>query len=847
MKARPLLVLSILVAFGCEGNQSLTAPDAKSVPYDPSNVLSDGAHGGNPDFFFLPPLVPLPLNNPNFQLGTFNNTLRPGLTVEICQLKDQKNAQNQIVLPITATPCVDGDPVKKFNAGSVQLVNLPVVQNGWWALFHLPPDGFYYVLWDTRQSNLNVNKYYRIKVLVNSSILLGFADVDPMSNLSQWKYAATGEVVQMVDDVLLPIPFRVEQHALCVGATNCTSKTVTNVASDGSGFQYVKVEGGAGAIAGAKFPDNWLPAGYSNVVVTISEFPSAESTDGQRTRTIPCHADIASFQQFNGCFTFTTTPEIPRNLTTGKAFLKSVTAAVCYTLEGTLPPDPRMNFAELYASGPGEAAHALDDVSDAGILGAGSRNCNTVPVIGSANSNPLVRFASTGWRRLKGGLGQLFGVKTAYAVDVGLGGLLDAFSNVGAAIPAQIQKYESPDVNLTPDVTTTIVSARMVGSHVHDGEGKYASAGINGMRVAFSVTPANGTLRAAGSETAVQGVPATTSRITIPAAVALFVDGVASVEWRPPTTPGTYHMTANGPGTGGPITYTATVAALPDLFISSGPITLNVGAIASTGGNIQSSNWTVKNQGAGPSTATGIQYYVSTDATITTADRFIGGSDLPALAPGATASFDGPTFPINPPLTVGTYYIGILVDNSNQVAESNEGNNSVSAPFEVKPAIDFETYPPGAGVCDGAAACPVTNEFASLGVVFSSDVNTASLCQTTHGPVGEGSNYGITTESANCTGWSSATMTMSFASHPTTIEFQLGGPNGAGQPFDVSASDAAGNPLTLTLWYSFAYQDQFGNTFRRETLRVTSPNGIATITVPSISAVRYIDNLWITQ
>jgi len=54
---------------------------------DPSKMISDGAHGGNPDFFFLPPMVPNPVNNPNFEQGKFNATLGPSLTVEICELQ----------------------------------------------------------------------------------------------------------------------------------------------------------------------------------------------------------------------------------------------------------------------------------------------------------------------------------------------------------------------------------------------------------------------------------------------------------------------------------------------------------------------------------------------------------------------------------------------------------------------------------------------------------------------------------------------------------------------------------------------------------------------------------------
>src|SRR4030081_609828 len=96
MKVRRLLALSVLsIAFGCEGHQSPTAPSVRRVSLDPSAILSDGAHGGNPDFFFLPPLVPSPYNNPDFEPGTFNSTLQPSLRVEICELVPEHVAKGK--------------------------------------------------------------------------------------------------------------------------------------------------------------------------------------------------------------------------------------------------------------------------------------------------------------------------------------------------------------------------------------------------------------------------------------------------------------------------------------------------------------------------------------------------------------------------------------------------------------------------------------------------------------------------------------------------------------------------------------------------------------------------------
>ena len=568
MKARRLLALAILaIAFGCEGHQSPTAPSVvKSVPLDSTAVLSDGAHGGNPDFYFLPPLVPFPRTT-NFEIGKFNSTLKPGLTVEICQLEPEYNALNVAILPLPTTNCVAGGALTTFAAGSVQLVKLPLRQWGWWTAFNLPPDGFYYVLWDTRpqpgQPALLNNKYYRIKVFVGSNVPMGYADVDPMSNLREWKYSLTGQVIQLVNGWMLPIPFRIQNGALCGGATSCTSETVSNKNRDGSGSTVVKVIGNDGfAIAGAKFPDGWLgPDPTSHVVVTISSVNTGpDKPDG--TVGTRCHATL-DLQQFRSCFKFTTTP-LPFIGNTRKQFYVPVTVAVCYRLQGT--GDPRAKFAEMYASNaPTEAPHALTEASDEGILGVPDRNCGSNRY-GLRSSNPLIQLASAGWDKVKGGLGRVFGVKTAYAVDGGLGGFLDAFSFVGPALTAQIEAYPNPEgtthlLTLVSGVATA--SARIVGNHQHHGDGAFG--GIDRVPVTFIVDPTDGTLAPLTGESPPNTVADTTSTLSIPNVEGppTLVPGIASVHWIPPSAPGTYHMKAEAPATGGPVIYSVTVPQPP--------------------------------------------------------------------------------------------------------------------------------------------------------------------------------------------------------------------------------------------------------------------------------------------
>ena len=854
MKARPLAVAAIALVMACEGTRPTSVP---SAPTDPSKIISDGAHcdnlvvACNKDFFFLPPMVPLALNNANFELGQFNNTLRASLRVDICELRSENlNSQG---FPTEATRCISGNPIKTFSPGSVNLVNLPLRQNGWWTLFNLPPDGFYYVLWDTRQSNLSVNKYYRIKVFIDGGTdPLGYADVDPMSNIFQWKYTATGQVIQLVDDVLLPIPFRVEHGGgspVCGTSTKCVSATITNNSSTGT--QSVTLEGGAGSIAGAKFPNGWLPAGGpQSVVVTIAQVTTTGG--GSTTDPAPCHTGLA-LPQYRGCFNFTTTPHLNPINEAGDQFAQPVIVAVCYELDGQ---GGREKFAELYASGPNEPPHALDDAPDAGLLGAASRNCNTTPpVIGSTSSNPLVQLASASWQKVKRGFSSVFGVKTAYGVDLGLGGIATAFSRIGPVLTARLVTVSPAVATGFAPGTTVIDTVRLIGNDHHATH--TLATGLGGLPVTYTVAANNGSLLPVGGEglgTAAVTITTNTLPVTTGAASG---GGFAPIAWTLPSAPGTYTLTATSAALGSPVTFTKTVvASLPNFTVQPNNILnaqfeLNRTIVPSTG-NVLSALWNVADIGFAPTAASTAGLYFSTDATITTADTHIRDVAVPAMASLDIVTVSGGVF--DAPLAPGTYYLGLLADNGSLIPESNEGDNFGTLQFTVRPVLDFSTYLPGAGVCDGAATCDVTNEYANAGVIFSFVPGTsggptnASLCRTMHGPAGAPDNYGVTpAANSDCSGWTNGVVTMTFAGNPTTVWFDVTGNDNAAGAFDVTALDANGNSVGIAVLFSTTWTDAVGNTMRREVRRVESPAGIASIAANSAPFVLSLDNLLIIQ
>jgi hypothetical protein len=114
---------------------------------------------------------------------------------------------------------------------------------------------------------------------------------------------------------------------------------------------------------------------------------------------------------------------------------------------------------------------------------------------------------------------------------------------------------------------------------------------------------------------------------------------------------------------------------------------------AVAGSAVNLSSWRHLNLGAAIPAADGGAisngFYLSADPVITTEDvRLDGNSNSnAALPPGGWFNWGGPTVTIPLGTAPGSYYIGILVDESNDVDESNELNNYVSEPILVTGAF----------------------------------------------------------------------------------------------------------------------------------------------------------------
>jgi hypothetical protein len=165
-----------------------------------------------------------------------------------------------------------------------------------------------------------------------------------------------------------------------------------------------------------------------------------------------------------------------------------------------------------------------------------------------------------------------------------------------------------------------------------------------------------------------------------------------------------------------------------------------------------------------------------------------------------------------------------------------------------RPEITFEMFPDGAPAC---ASCPVTNEFASLGVVFSFDpllpdpVTHAQLI----GPSGsdrasEPNNHSVTSAAVPSGGFYVGTVRMTTASNPGVVVFQLRGNDSIENPYTVTALDGNGNAITdITRQNVITYTGLGTFTSREEIVTVRSPNGVASIDVASNQGLVLIDRV----
>jgi len=396
-----VFLLSVLVV-GCQDQRTVTAPpDATASPGDLLAAISDGARaGGNPDFFFLPPLQPSPLRSRNFDRGRFNPNLRP--VVKIC---DGRNLSNgECAVPLRRK---NGEPAV-FDA-----------VRGWDGLPDWVDPEQYHVLWRTRDYDLVANGTHAYRVLVKvGSTLLGFLDIVPARTpLGALKITAGGQDVGWLDDWIVPIRFRIERGALCSNDADCTEFTTVGAKAGTAGDTTVAF------VLPSRHAALSIPPGAvgEGVAVTIVIEKQDPPHDGE------CLPTEFGLVQSKGCYQFRSEPEHYQ-------FLKDVRLEACVNVEGLSTADTAALLLHKYNTV--EGLVPLPRVQPTLL------NCLTFGALGAAGSHAPASFADAVWRGAGRWFANLVGPRELFAATMagtpkGLGGLAGSFSDVGGAVPGE--------------------------------------------------------------------------------------------------------------------------------------------------------------------------------------------------------------------------------------------------------------------------------------------------------------------------------------------------------------------------------------------------------------------------
>ncbi|HVE77439.1 MAG TPA: CARDB domain-containing protein [Gemmatimonadaceae bacterium] len=639
--------------------------DAGSTGRGPSALISDGAHpvdldgdgaaDHNPDFFFLPPLVGNPAGNPTFKDKAFNPNAAP--VVRIVHMATSGPIE---VARYTMTSGPGGEVVRLDASGEQYQVN-----------------------WRTDLFDLVDGGRYRVYVDMSRRPALGFAEIIVYPTAKAAKPASSPETFSLVDGRTLPIKFRIEAGAGCAVAA-CSEHLVPP-----SGGTFV-IEGTEDAgTAGAFFPDAWAPAGYEGTTFTL------------RIRRIPVGPDNrctfypALIVQYEGCYEYTLEPEIPD----GVLFSKDVIVGVCFEID---PANPNYEHVELHRAETRESPPQRLDGRLVDFLDC--ENFQGTPIQVGAAPHPVMELAARGARRVLDGLDRVFGVRTAYAVDLGIGGPVRELSVIFPAVEVAVEELTGGgQTGTVGDALSGAFSFRLEPLHVHDHEGHSGPEGV--VDVPFTFTVAGGTgakLTPSPNPGGVVGAP------SVP--VKTNAGGVAAVSLVLGNAAGTYTVTASSPMLHESFTWSWTATATPRGLISGRVTNIGGAGIAGAqvladvthvdaeGGSVQRVTTTAGELGGyaleipSIASARGIAFLVSADgysAVSATrplagegvsesfvlppliAGRWSGGSTPPAPNPAVSLTLDligdGPTFSGRSSLTVDGVASQLSIDGITRI------------------------------------------------------------------------------------------------------------------------------------------------------------------------------------
>lgn len=375
---RPALPVALLALpwLACSETDP-TAPGPTPAAVFSTAPVVDGSLGGNPHFFFLPPLIG---GNPNAD-GEFNPDLLP--VVEICQL----------AFDACADPQPDGFPIRYASTGPGR----PLIRVN-------PSAEFYQVPFRTSDYQLDPVLDYRIRVFaVAGGQELGHLDLDIVGPGGEFR--SNRDLLRVRQGQTLPIRFRIEHGITCTFGIDC--------------IEAVVGAGGTTITTPSDFAGVVIPPGAVDGPILIT----VERVDVSAT---PCLPSL--IPQAEGCYRFDTDPALSEVQESGlDEFNVDVVVGVCldpavlslpehheYALHKFDPEQPELGVVQLPT--------AFVDFLD----------CGGFTALAFRDDGRVMKLARAGWQRLAP-LARMLGPGRAHAVNLGFGGLAKSFSNIGWA------------------------------------------------------------------------------------------------------------------------------------------------------------------------------------------------------------------------------------------------------------------------------------------------------------------------------------------------------------------------------------------------------------------------------
>lgn len=373
------LVLAPLLLSSCLDDQPV-GPDGLDVA-PPAAAVIDGSTGGNPAFYFLPPLVKKPKI-----VGTFDGSLAPAMRV--CEL--------------AVNGCAPGAPAAYFPPGSASVSS-----------------GQYQIVWDTdgpQTAPLDPAKFYRIEILVAGTVM-GALDLDPQHPDGPGQSRAPRGFHAFRLGATIPVKFWLSADALCdadgVVVVECAAQTITDAEG---GRLALDDEGDPLSLF---IPANALPAGNPVVTVLVERLDPSELSE----ECIP----FLDAPQFGPCFRVTTFPELSGALELDALVSICLDPHAIPAIKGDQHQENQLQIVR----------YATDGSDEVEALPGTSGDC-PVPTAGlfDVPDRGFARYAALGanW------VARVVGPEPLLArrLNIRLGGLTSSFSRFRFALPGQM-------------------------------------------------------------------------------------------------------------------------------------------------------------------------------------------------------------------------------------------------------------------------------------------------------------------------------------------------------------------------------------------------------------------------